>query len=234
MVQWGSQIPCCRWYSWQKTSLIPHPPTARHAWALGASHSCEMHTCGWGSSSAQLELSWKYTVMILSNFFFPFFLHKVQTCIWAEGSPPSPAASHLEFKGMCAQSLNHVWLCDPMDCGPRVASLSCPSPLLSGYPRQEYWSGLPFPFPGDLSDQGYNLGCLQVDSLPSEPQGKPQMSILCPLNPILTSGARSCSRKWTGRLGLESAQYLPVDKENVILSIMGGEGSSWCKERPSR
>ena len=85
-----------------------------------------------------------------------------------------------------------------------------------------------------VADQGYNLGCLQVDSLPSEPQGKPQMSILCPLNPILTSGARSCSRKWTGRLGLEPAQYLPVDKENVILSIMGGEGSSWCKERPSR
>ena len=68
------------------------------------------------------------------------------------------------------------------------------------------------------------------------------MSIFCPLNPILmsasqrirtnTNGARSCSRKWTGRLGLESAQYLPVDKENVILSIMGGEGSPWRKERP--
>ena len=28
------------------------------------------------------------------------------------------------------------------------------APLSTGYPRQEYWSGLPFPSPGDLSDPG--------------------------------------------------------------------------------
>ena len=28
------------------------------------------------------------------------------------------------------------------------------APLSMGYPRQEYWSGLPFPFPGDLPDPG--------------------------------------------------------------------------------
>ena len=30
------------------------------------------------------------------------------------------------------------------------------APLSMGFPRQEYWSGLPFPFPGDLSDLGLN------------------------------------------------------------------------------
>ena len=28
------------------------------------------------------------------------------------------------------------------------------APLSSGFPRQEYWNGLPFPFPGDLPDLG--------------------------------------------------------------------------------
>ena len=30
----------------------------------------------------------------------------------------------------------------------------CPAPLSTGFPRQEYWSGLPFPPPGDLPDPG--------------------------------------------------------------------------------
>ena len=43
--------------------------------------------------------------------------------------------------------------------------------LFMGFPRQEYWSGLPFPSPGDLSDPGIEprSPTLQVDSLPSEP-----------------------------------------------------------------
>ena len=47
------------------------------------------------------------------------------------------------------------------------------SPLFMGFSRQEYWSGLPFPSPGDLPDPGMDPGspALQVDSLPSEPQG---------------------------------------------------------------
>ena len=43
------------------------------------------------------------------------------------------------------------------------------------FPRQEYWSGLPCLPPGDLPDTGVKPGspALQVDSLPSEPPGKP-------------------------------------------------------------
>ena len=45
-----------------------------------------------------------------------------------------------------------------------------------GFPRQEYWSGLPFPFPGDLPNTGIKprSPALQVDSLPAEPEGKPK------------------------------------------------------------
>ena len=31
------------------------------------------------------------------------------------------------------------------------------APLSMGFPRQEYWIGLPFPSPGDLSDLGIKL-----------------------------------------------------------------------------
>ena len=44
------------------------------------------------------------------------------------------------------------------------------APWSMGFPRQEYWSGLPFPSPGDLPDPGIEPGspALQADSLPSE------------------------------------------------------------------
>ena len=33
-------------------------------------------------------------------------------------------------------------------------TVACQAPLSMGFPRQEYWSGLPFPSPGDLPDKG--------------------------------------------------------------------------------
>ena len=44
-----------------------------------------------------------------------------------------------------------------------------------GFSRQEYWSGLPFPSPGDLPDPGIEPGslALRADALPSEPPGNP-------------------------------------------------------------
>ena len=48
------------------------------------------------------------------------------------------------------------------------------APLSMGFPRQEYWSGLPFPSPGDLPDPETKpkSPAVQVDSLPSETPGK--------------------------------------------------------------
>ena len=47
--------------------------------------------------------------------------------------------------------------------------------------RQEYWSGLPFPSPGDLPDPGIKPWSqpLQADALPSEPSGMPHTTINC-------------------------------------------------------
>ena len=70
-----------------------------------------------------------------------------------------------EVKVLLAQSC--PTLCDPMDCSQ--------GPLSMGFTRQEYWSVLPFPSPGDLPDTGIKPGspALQAGSLASEPPGKP-------------------------------------------------------------
>ena len=50
-----------------------------------------------------------------------------------------------------------------------------PPPM--GFSRQEYWSGLPFPSPGDLPHPGIELRSptLQADALTSEPNGSPYL-----------------------------------------------------------
>ena len=54
------------------------------------------------------------------------------------------------------------------------------APLSMEFSRQEYWSGLPFPSPGDLPDPGIEprSPALQADALLSEPPGKPHLTIL--------------------------------------------------------
>ena len=56
-------------------------------------------------------------------------------------------------------------------------SIACQAPLSMGFPRQEYWSGLPFLSPGDLPDSGLEPGtpALQADSLPLSHQGSPDI-----------------------------------------------------------
>ena len=49
------------------------------------------------------------------------------------------------------------------------------APPSMGFSRQEYWSGLPFPSPGDLPNPGIEprSPALQAEALSSEPQGSP-------------------------------------------------------------
>ena len=54
------------------------------------------------------------------------------------------------------------------------------APLSMGFPRQKYWSRLPFPSPGDLPNPGIESEsavspALQGDSLPAEPLEKPSI-----------------------------------------------------------
>ena len=64
-------------------------------------------------------------------------------------------------------------LCNPTDC-------SCQAPSSMGFSRRKYWSGLPFPPPGDLPNPGLKplspeSPALQADSLPLSHWGSPIM-----------------------------------------------------------
>ena len=75
-----------------------------------------------------------------------------------------------------------------------------------GFPRQECWSGLPFPPPGDLPTQGLNPSLLhwQVDSLPLSHQGSPSICI---------------HKKITTLLSLVNSQYKTQLKEFFIFFL---------------
>ena len=54
-------------------------------------------------------------------------------------------------------------------------TVACQAPLSMGFPRQEYWSGLPFPSPGDLPDPGIEpeSPALAGGVFATEPPGEP-------------------------------------------------------------
>ena len=87
---------------------------------------------------------WCAASMFEANFFFSFYTQFICCVLVAQLCPN---------------------LCNSMDC--------CP-PLSMEFSRQEYWSGLPFPSPGDLPDPGIKPGspALQTDALLSEPPGR--------------------------------------------------------------
>ena len=72
------------------------------------------------------------------------------------------------------------------------------APLSVGFSRQEYWSGLPFPSLGDLSDPGIEPGSptLQADALPSEPLGKSPQVMKVFFYQRAFSGERERAHRW--------------------------------------
>ena len=98
------------------------------------------------------------------------------------GCPGQLAAAPAVHRGtgtplrMRAQSLQSgPTLCNPMDCGLTGSSIHRDSP------RQEYWSGLPCPPPGDPPDPGIKSvvsSASQVNSLPLSYPGSPCTPLL--------------------------------------------------------
>ena len=76
--------------------------------------------------------------------------------------PPCPPLNIVKVK---LKSLSRVQLFGTPQ------TIAYQAPQSTEFSRQEYWSGLPFPSPGDLPNPGIEPGCpaLQADALPSEP-----------------------------------------------------------------
>ena len=85
-----------------------------------------------------------------------------------------------------------------------------------GFSRQKYWSGLPFPFPGDLPNPGIKPGspALEADALTSEPPGKPQGIKSTP--PALDGWSLN---HWTAKKSLYAALLTLITRHlDVLLS----------------
>ena len=80
------------------------------------------------------------------------------------------------FVDVCQLPLYVVLCCAMLSCSV-VSDTVWHHGLSMGFSRQEYWSRLPCPSPGDLPNPGIEprSPTLQVDSLPSKPPGKPDI-----------------------------------------------------------
>ena len=106
------------------------------------------------------------------------------------------------------------------------------------FSRQEYWSGLPLPPPGDLLDPGMDprSPALQADALPAEPQGKPKntgVGSLSLLQPIFLTqesnwGLLQCRRILYQLSHQGSPQFLESD---LLARSMQSESSLMGKQR---
>ena len=93
-----------------------------------------------------------------------------------------PVVLNTVFLNTQDESKNH-WLILKMKSLSRVRLFATPwavayqVPPSMGFSRQEYWSGLPFPSPGDLPNPGIEprSPTLQADALTSVPPGKPHI-----------------------------------------------------------
>ena len=79
----------------------------------------------------------------------------------------------LDINKIQSESESEVAQSCPTVCDPWTVAHQAPPSM--GFSRQEYWSGLPFPSPGDFPDPGIEprSPTFQADALISEPPGKP-------------------------------------------------------------
>ena len=104
--------------------------------------------------------------------------------------------------GLWSESESEVAQSCPTLCDPWT--VACQAPLSMGFSRQEYWSGLPFPSPGDLPNPGVEPGspALQAGSLPSEPPGKPNCSTSMEYYRAFKGNELSSKKKHRGNLDI--------------------------------
>ena len=94
-----------------------------------------------GSRAQLCHLAWPFPNLDGSFYYIHFADEKNED---PSGYTASPRSGDCCW---CLVAKSCPTLCNLMDC-------SLPGPLSMGFPRQEYWSGLPFPSPVYLSDPG--------------------------------------------------------------------------------
>ena len=150
----------------------------------------------WATVSSRSCFCWLYTDFGID--YLVTCLCRVMSCVVGKGCFLWPVLSLRE------KSLSRVRLfATPW-------TVAYQAPLSMRFSRQEYWSGLPFPSPGDLPDPGIEprSPALESDALTSEPPGKPHI------------------RGWI-LVSREKSRTLPVRKRRVVGGTWWGNTIYW-------
>ena len=109
-------------------------------------------------------------------------------------------------------------------------AIALQAPLSMGFSRQEYWSGLPCPPPGDLPNPGIEPGssALQANSLPSEQPGKPMDYILHQYLGENYSSIQSLSHVWLFVTPWTAARQSSLSITNSWVCSNSCPWSQWC------
>ena len=121
--------------------------------------------------------------------------------------------------GLMAKKNSKNESCSVMSDSATPWIVTCQAPLSMEFSRQEYWSGLPFPSPGDLPDPGVNPGlphCMYIAGFWSEPPGKPSVAKNLPV--------MQETRVWS--LGQED----PLEKRKAIHPNIFAWETLWTEE----
>ena len=123
---------------------------------------------------------------------------------------------------MRAQSVSWVWLLET------PWTVACQTPLPMEFPRQEYWSGLPSPPPGDLQTQGVNSHLLhllhwQTRFFPTVPLGTftDQLTLKYRDHPWLSRWVQWNHKNHQERNNLERSRK--IQSEDDWLAVIGFE-----------
>ena len=137
--------------------------------------------------------------------------------------------SLIEVKWSEVKSLSHVQLFATL----WIVAYQAPPSM--GISMQEYWSGLPFPSPGDLPNPGIKPGspALEADILTSEPPGKPSVwLVFCncsfhPVCPLMDEDNGIMEAPWWGRLTVRGTGSCSdvgkamLTKSSIQISVAG-------------
>ena len=154
---------------WEQTGgFSSFAPLQGTAWEPSAStHSlqgCPMCSEQLGCFSGKVWMAWHTRLWPAASLLLPHSL----------GPFTSASLEYVLSKGVCAHGCVHSLVSN----SETPSTVAHQAPLSMGFSRQEYWSGLPFPSPGDLPDPGTEPGssALTHRFFKAEPPGKSKQS----------------------------------------------------------
>ena len=105
------------------------------------------------------------------------------------------------------------------DCFSTQWTIVHQAPLSMGFSRQEYWSGLPFPSPGDLPDPGIeSTSAWRVDPLPLRLLRRSYHNVKC--GPSLNKGGRKTKFTWNQRRVRKAGEVCPVSINKLVVFLV--------------